>query len=397
MEHYSQPPTSRRGATGTNIIFGLTLAALAGLIAAYGYKTYVANAKTPAPSTAPAPQPTYQLTVAAVNLTDKALIHPGMIRNIAVSKEQYDRVTGNPKYLHGNQPLNRTTIKPIKAEEPIFEDMLEPLEYPKPVSLSLKAGKRAAVIEVPSRAAMVHVGDHVDVLCTLANDAFGLGRTATAAIAREARVVARFNSTRTAANPPPGDQTRTYTLELSPYRHALVELAKNMGGVFALSVSARPGEEGVVRDMAPMDEDPQTDHVTSADLAKVFGITVAPPPEIHRTEIERWVGVERRDIVIYEKPGAQAPKGSGGPSPRPAAVETPDATPAFSPPGPSGAPKTGRSSPPDRPATTTSYIIVPGEGTTLASASSKTDSSYAFRPPTGARSIPGCTTCGQKH
>jgi hypothetical protein len=56
----------------------------------------------------------------------------------------------------------------------------------------------------------------------------------TAVIARDLRVVARFNLTR-AAQP---DPTLTYTLEASPYRHALMELAKGIGATFTLRFGA---------------------------------------------------------------------------------------------------------------------------------------------------------------
>src|SRR2546423_9378248 len=99
--------------------------------------------------------------------------------------------------LFVNQPVARTPIKPILAEEPVFEDQLEPLHYPHPVSEDLRPGKVAAIIEVPAKQAMVHVGDRVDVLCSLSskNAAFGPRPTATPAIARGPRRVARLNST----------------------------------------------------------------------------------------------------------------------------------------------------------------------------------------------------------
>jgi len=68
------------------------------------------------------------------------------------------------------------------AEEPVFEDQLEPLHYPHPVSEDLRPGKVAVIIEVPAKQAMVQVGDRVDVLCSMSskNAAFGPGSTATA-------------------------------------------------------------------------------------------------------------------------------------------------------------------------------------------------------------------------
>src|SRR2546430_12859268 len=124
-----------------------------------------------------------------------------------------------------------------------------------------------------------------------ASSPFGSVCTWTAIIGQALRVLARFNTTRTAAQPAPGP-LRTYTLETSPYRHAMIELAKNVGATFALSVIQRPARDGngngngnnnVVRDTDFAPEDPQVDRVTETDLAKLFDIT---PRQLVDT---RWV------------------------------------------------------------------------------------------------------------
>ena len=48
---------------------------------------------------------------------DKSLISPGSVKTINVSKEDYDRITTNTKYLRGNQPVGRTTIKPLDLDK----------------------------------------------------------------------------------------------------------------------------------------------------------------------------------------------------------------------------------------------------------------------------------------
>ena len=64
---------------------------------------------------------------------------------------------------------------------------------------------------------------------TLSNDALGMGGQGTAEIAKGAKVVARFGTTRKGAQPTSLTAPRTYTLEVTPYRAALIELAKGMG------------------------------------------------------------------------------------------------------------------------------------------------------------------------
>jgi Flp pilus assembly protein CpaB len=210
------------------------------------------------------------------------------------------RVNGGD-LLVGNQPVGRTTVRPVRAEEPIFENQLEPLSYPEPVSNRLRPGKRAVILEVPSTEAMVQVGDVVDVLCTMSSTSFGTGAdaTRTAAVVKNARVIARFNTTQTAARPAPGSTTRTYTLEVNPYRYGLIELARSNGARFALSVTERPVDDGAILPASAVElNDPETDLVTREDLDRLFGVE-KPEPE-KRWTIERISGTENRPPLIYQ-------------------------------------------------------------------------------------------------
>ena len=162
---------------------------------------------------------------------------------------------------------------------------------------------------------MVQVGDHVDVLCTLSNAAMSPGWTGTAVIAKSLRVVARFGTTRTAGQPPPGD-LRSYTLESSPYRHAMLELAKSVGATFTLSVAARPPDDnaaGVVNQGDFGMDDPQVDRVSTADLAKLMGIVPQTDPKVWI--IERMSGVEHQQPLYYEGYEPNNGKGNAGAKP----------------------------------------------------------------------------------
>src|SRR5262245_19690017 len=132
---------SRRAAINASTVFGLTLAIIAGLIFTLVFKMVVLDQK-PA---AAAPSPAFKLTVAAANLTDKMMIEPRHVKTISVSEEERARwlkeaAVRKTRLLDGSQPVARTTVKPVRAEEPIFEDMLEPMQYPRPVSEMLAAG-----------------------------------------------------------------------------------------------------------------------------------------------------------------------------------------------------------------------------------------------------------------
>src|SRR5262249_32675223 len=176
----------------------------------------------------------------------------------------------------------------------------------------------------------------VDVLATLGHDnplAKKLDTT-TATLAKNLRVVARFNSTRTAAAPNPGPK-RTYTLEATPYRAQLLELAKHVGCTFSLPVSPRQvNEDGTVQMPDPgqmsMDE-PSDGRVTDDDLAKAFGFKKEPPPK-PAWEVERYTGVSKSSSLMFpnwknptdEKKGEGAATGqSGGGNGKPAGAAPP--------------------------------------------------------------------------
>jgi Flp pilus assembly protein CpaB len=357
-------------------VFALTLAIVAGLILTLVFKMVVLDRKSATPAAIAA---TVKLTVAAVNVLDRQSIEPGYIKTIDVPTEERNRwlkeaSNRKTRLLDGGQPVGRTTVKALRAEEPVFEDMLEPFQYPRPVSELLAPGKRAAIVEVPSTQAMIQVGDHVDLLCTLSNNAadFGIGNTATAVLTRGAKVVARFNTTRTAASAPPG-ANRSYTLETSPYRYAMIELAKSVGGRFALSVSPRTSEDGngngnglLQMGMSAEADDPETERVTTGDLARLFGITPSNPAADRTWEVERFSGLERGPSLLFSNYGGgpnAAPGRSNAPVPRPAGT-------ALNP---------GRTD------------SVPSKS--LAAASTGNAPNMGFRP---VEDPNGCKTCGKK-
>jgi Flp pilus assembly protein CpaB len=302
--------THRPAAINASTVFALVLTVIAALLVTMVVKYVVLDRRPPAPE-APA---TYKVTVAAINLLDKVQILTHHVKTINVTKKEYDDLMGNRArvVLRGNQPVGRTTLKPIKAEEPIYEDQLEPLQYAEAVSLRLSGDKVAFNLEVSVNQAaggLIRMGDRVDVLCTLSNEALGAGGHATAVIARKVRVIGRFNETRTAAPPNPGN-TRAYTLEVSPYRAALLELARSVGASFALNpipqVVRGDGTTPVKGDASPIGlpapdvDDPVTDRVTTEDLAALFGIKPPPePPKPVIWEVERFHGTSKQDPFTF--------------------------------------------------------------------------------------------------
>jgi Flp pilus assembly protein CpaB len=316
----------RKAAINASTVFAITLAIIAGLIFAWVFKTVFL---TPKKAPVAAAEQTYRITVMALSVTDNQQIGPLQVKRRSATKAEYDQYKAQEKTLGtmlvGNQPIGRVTKESLKAEEPIYEGQLKDYRYPEPVSKKLEPGKVASIVEVPARNSMVQVDDRVDVLCTATNTNPELGpvETRTAVMAKNVRVVARFLSTRDAAQPP-RSQMRPYTVEVTPYRYGLIELAKAVGGVFALRIHDRTGESLAGGSTTEEEEDPPGDRpVTTEDLVKVFGFEPQTAPKYF--EVESFSGVTQiPGRHIFQQPGGgQAVKPSGGLTPGKAQPKAP--------------------------------------------------------------------------
>lgn len=323
MLRRTRTTASRTGAVQASTVFAVTLAILAGLVFAWVFKVVVLDRK----AAKPPPPPVYRLTVAAVNLMNKRQIQAAHVKTQTMDEATYNAIMNDPRnrnrvMLKGNQPVGRTTVKMVRAEEPIFEDMLEPFTYPKSVAELLAPGKQAVIVRTSAKETMVQVGDRVDVKGVLTAESelrpTG-GETKAATLASDVRVVARFGSTRTAVEPPPGP-TREYTLEVSPYRAAIIELAKNVGAKISLIPRHRTEEDdrllAASSDSAPIEE-PPADRVGTADLMAIFGIVPpkAPPPP---WRVQRLTGVNHAGQFVFpgfhNPPPVSTPAAKAGPA-----------------------------------------------------------------------------------
>jgi Flp pilus assembly protein CpaB len=367
-------------------LFALTLALLAGLVGAYLFKTYFLNAKSPV--AAAGPDGSVEIYLASANLTDNLAIQPNNLHRVKLTKEEYERFKAQESRLGPMLPgqfqaVGCVTKEKIKADEPIYESQVMRPDYPVPVSTRLRPGMRAVIVKVPADSAMVQVDDRVDLLCTISNPDFGLGQTATARLAKDAKVVARFNTTRAAALPLASDPNRTYTLEVTPYRHGLIEVAKTLGATFNLSVEFRPekGKAGPMPVEIVPDADPDTDHVTSADLARIFGVTTHLGNAPNVLTVERFNGINQQNSLRF-----RAVEPTKGTPARPIAEVAPG---GFVPLPP--LPRTTGQPVPVTPAGSTSLDA--SSDSAMASDSAPSPN-FGFRPPLGAN--PGCKTCGKK-
>jgi len=342
----------RTGAVNAGTVFAVTAAIVAGLAIAWGVKVFILDRK-PAPP--PKDEPKYTLTVAAVNILPRTEILPSMVKTIQVPKADFDKAQqtaqGAGTELLKGTPVGRTTVKAIYAEDPIQKNQFEALDYPPPVASLIGEGKTSVIVAAPAASTMLQVGDACDVLCTIANDSpvFGpSGSGATAKLAKNLKVVARFGTTRTAALPPPGPN-RTYTLEADPWQAAVIELAKSMGGAFSLNPRAAHGGDvaAAKADKADSAEDEayktvaeryeKNNRVTAMDVALLFGVKPVPPQHIQ--VLERMAGnTPLPPLAVYTPPDAASGAGDKAPTPgvKPADLTLPPG-PGAAAPGPDGA------------------------------------------------------------
>jgi Flp pilus assembly protein CpaB len=325
----------------TGTLFAIAVAILVGLIFAWLFREVVWKR----PTVQKPVEETYEVTVAAANIYPEMEIKALQVKTKRVSKQQRDIWLKSGKtMLYGSQPVGRVSTKAVLAEEPFYAEDLYPLTYPEPVWKKLAPGMRAVVVTVPAKEAMVQVNDYVDVYCTLSSDALGtaVGGNGTAEIAKGTKVVARFGTTKPGAQPRDPSAPREYTLEVTPYRYALIELAKTAGGKFSLAV-APVGADGE-RAVAPVGNDINDPRERSAelvgprDLLALYGIGEqqgATPAWV----VEKYVGIQPAGSASY--PGYVPPSRSGGNG---STQQTPQATPAAGP-GPQGSTRSERALP----------------------------------------------------
>lgn len=308
----------------------------------------------------PAKKPEIPVLVAARNLFADDVIDTSGVRVRLMRPEEVEKFEKDSKYKDQLLPpiVNAAHLRVakanIEADTPITRDMLKEMEKPQPLHARLLPQMRAVNIVLPkerSAGGMVQVGEWVELYLTSTIDGGHEGQvTKTAVIAPKVRVIAKRDTLWPVFAPLPKDKPVEYTLEVNPYRAALIEYARNMGH---LSIVPLPQAEQKKLD-ARRDEilnkaaaNPQATDVTlvqfeaigaqtaadeiklvkevesgelvvgDADLARIFDLkppppappSPAPPPAL--TSVERVVGTRRMEPAFFTPEG----KPAGGPEP----------------------------------------------------------------------------------
>ncbi len=185
---------------------------------------------------APPPPPEVKVLVAGQNIFEGGLITSGSVkvRNMTPKelehyrehKDEYLPATPSAIYL-------RIADAHILTDQPILKKHLKPMEIPSSLNSRLLPSMRSVNVSVNkdhSSGGLIRVGEWVDVLLTSEiTDPEGNTTVKTAPIARRVRVVAKRNTLWPVYAPLDPEKPIPFTIEVNPYRAALVEFAKRHG------------------------------------------------------------------------------------------------------------------------------------------------------------------------
>ncbi len=341
-------------------LFALTLAILVGLGVAIAGKRLGLFKGPPAPEP-PAKKADVMALVAARNLFAGDLIDTAGVKVRALRPEELDHYQQHKDdYVPAVVAATflRVADKNIYADQAILKSSLKDMAKPEPLHTRLLPRMRAVNLSLSkdqSAGGLIQLGDWVDVLLTCTIDRKDQGPTTrTACAVPHARVVAKRNSLWPIYAPLPEDKPIHYTVEVNPYRAALLEFARTRGQVSLAPIPSFEQQKlESLRDQALLgatpiapalfgptggsegddEEERVTAYlrgelaVTEADLIRIFGV-VSPAPPLAPVMIERLSGVGRFDPVTFSQGGTllDFSRKNGRPAPvpqatRPAAAE----------------------------------------------------------------------------
>jgi Flp pilus assembly protein CpaB len=281
-----------------------------------------------------AKKPDVQVLVAAKNLFAGDTIEPSGVRVRPLKAEEMEHyLRHKDDYLPPVQAAAflRIAKQDIFAEQPILKQQLEEMAKPSALNSRLMANMRAVNLSIPrdnAAGGLIQVGDWVDVFLTSTiQDTRGRSTTRTAVIAPHARVVAKRNSLWPIFAPLPAGPVQ-FTLEMNPYRAALVEYGKAKG---QLMLTPLPGSEQKTLEQArsavlkgnnpdnilfAKDGDEARDEqvrvaaynrgelvVDERDMVRIFGLATGEPRKLpeQKVVIEQLGGLNHYPAASFDK------------------------------------------------------------------------------------------------
>jgi Flp pilus assembly protein CpaB len=217
-----------------------------------------------------------------------------------------------------NAALFLVPKRPIQAGTVLKKEYFEDFELPSGPEGLLKQGMRAINVAVPKTrcvGGIIRRNDHVDIMMTCKVLPAGEPERAiirTACIARNCRVLIKRNQLWPVLSANPDDKPVDYTIELNPYRAALLDFAQQKGQISLVAVPASPQKIAAGQYSDPTskeyaDEDERVQGVldsvyvvSDTDLGRIFNIKPPPPkPEEPRPVVIRHItGVNATSATV---------------------------------------------------------------------------------------------------
>jgi Flp pilus assembly protein CpaB len=231
----------------------------------------------------------------------------------------------------------------IETDQPILRSHLQDLAKPELLPTRLVKNMRAINLAIPkdrSAGGLIAVGEWVDVMVTSTIESSGGPPvTRTACVAPHVRVIAKRNTLWPVFAPLPDGKPVHFTLEVNPYRAALIDFVTTHGSLLLAPLPAcdqRALEEkrqllvlheddkvnpGLV--LAGLEDDEaETARITAvakgelavgeADMVRLFGLSTSPPP-VANIGIERLSGIRILESAQFTASGERTYPHSGSP------------------------------------------------------------------------------------
>lgn len=218
------------------------------------------------------------------------------VRELAPSERQlYEQIRDRVMPPMVSAAQLKIPLQKIKADDILKRTDFQE-ELPEAVSLPLEEGMRSVNVSVPKdrcSGGVIQKGEHVDVLLTsrISNDPkYPNAETKTAMLARDCRVIMKRKSmVPIRATILDVEGPIIHTLEVNPYRAALIEYAQHKG---LISLIPRHDDKTLPVDKEEQERIDATKKdgfkITDADVMQIFGITI--PMAIPAIIIETIIG-----------------------------------------------------------------------------------------------------------
>jgi Flp pilus assembly protein CpaB len=325
-------------------LFALTAAVLLGLGVAIAAKmSGVFNR----PRAEPPRPPEIMVLTATHNLFENFVIQASDVKVRALRPEETAHYEQHKdQYLSPvvQAAVMRVARSNIEADRPILKGDLQVMGLAEPLKDRLVPGTRAVNVAINKDNAvggLIQAGDWVDVhLTTQISMSDKAPITQTASLARNVRVIAKRNILWSVLQALPDDKPVNFTLEVNPYRAALVEFAKDKGTLSLVPVPALEQSrlEARRREMldpkaritaASFSEQDSAEYrdegtrveaflrgdlsVGQSDLVRIFNLRTPPPPPLPPPVVQVYRGMDHYSNVRFGPNGdAQVELVKGG-------------------------------------------------------------------------------------